>query len=58
MDFRKKFLMKFLLMKQSQYNPRRCNDFRITSIRTVYHGTESIAFLEPKIWNIPPDEIK
>ena len=42
----------------SQYNLRRCNDFRIPSIRTVYHGSESISFLGPKIWNILPDEIK
>ena len=43
---------------ESHYNLRRCNDFRIPSIRTVYHGNESISFLGPKIWNILPDEIK
>ena len=58
MDFRQNFLLKFLLVKQSHYNLRRCNDFRITSICTVYHGSESISFLGPKIWNILPDEIK
>ena len=42
----------------SHYNLRWCNDFRIPSIRTVYHGSESISFLGPKIWNILPDEIK
>ena len=45
-------------LKQSHYNLRRCNDFRIPSIRTVYHGSESISFLGPKIWNILSDEIK
>ena len=30
---------------ESRYNLRRCNDFRILSIRTVYHGSESISFL-------------
>ena len=34
---------------ESHYNLRRCNDFRISSIRTVYHGSESISFLGPKI---------
>ena len=34
------------------------NNSRIPSIRTVYHGSESISFLGPKIWNILPDEIK
>ena len=43
---------------ESHYNLRRCNNFRIPSIRTVYHGSESISFLGPKIWNILPDEIK
>ena len=43
---------------ESHYNLRWCNDFRIPSICTVYHGNESISFLGPKIWNILPDEIK
>ena len=43
---------------ESHYNLRWCNDFRIPSIHTVYHGSESISFLGPKIWNILPDEIK
>ena len=34
---------------ESHYNLRWCNDFRIPSIRTVYHGSESISFLGPKI---------
>ena len=56
MDFCQNFLMKFLLVKQrSHYDLRRCNDFRIPSIRTVYHGSESI--LGPnKAWNILYDE--
>ena len=40
------------------YNLRRCNDFRIPSIRTVYHGSQSISFSGPKTLNILPDEIK
>ena len=43
---------------ESHYNLRRCNDFRIPAIRTVYRGSERISFLGPKIWNILPDEIK
>ena len=43
---------------ESHYNLRWCNDFRIPSIRTVYHGIESISFSGHKIWNILPDEIK
>ena len=43
---------------ESLYNLGRCSNFRIPSVRTVYHGSESISFLGPKIWNILPDEIK
>ena len=39
------------------HNLRWCNDFRIPSIRTVYHGIESISFTGHKIWNILPHEI-
>ena len=46
------------MVKQSHYNLRRYNDYRIPSIRTVYHGGESISFLGPKRWNFLPDEIK
>ena len=44
--------------KESYHNLRWCNDFRISTSRTVYHGSESISFLGPKIWNIISDEIK
>ena len=37
---------------ESHYNLRWCNDFRIPSIHTVYHGSESIYFLGPKSSNI------
>ena len=37
---------------ESHYDLRRCNDFTISSIRTGYHGSESISFLGPKISNI------
>ena len=59
MDFRQNFFTKiFAREAESPYNLRRCNDFRIPSIRTVYHGSESITFLGPKIWNILNDETK
>ena len=48
----------FAREKESYYNIRRCNDLRIPSIRTLYHGSESISFLGPKIWNIHLDENK
>ena len=29
-------------------------DFRIPSVNTVYHGSESSSYLGPKIWEIVP----
>ena len=34
----------FALETESHYNLRWCNDFRIPSILTVYHDSESISF--------------
>ena len=42
----------------NQYNLRNRNDFVIPRVHTVYHGTESIIYLGPKIWDIFPEEIK
>ena len=41
-----------------QYNFREYSQLTIPPIRTVYHGSESISFLGPKIWNILPDRLK
>ena len=40
----------FLQETQTQYNLQQHNNFRTLSIRSVYHGSESIS-LGPKIWN-------
>ena len=33
-------------------------DFQRPFVRSVYHGTESLSFLGPSIWNQVPNEIK
>ena len=43
---------------KQHYNLRNNAEFTIPAIRTVYHGSESISFLGPKIWNILPDRLK
>ena len=48
----------FACETESHSNLRRCNDFRIPSIHTAYHGSESISFVGPKICNILPVKIK
>ena len=45
-------------MPENHYNLCNQNDFEIPFVRTVYHGTESISCLGPKIWNIVPPEFK
>ena len=40
------------------YNFRQNRDFRIRSVKSVYHGSESISYLGPKIWEIVPAKIK
>ena len=42
----------------SDYNLRYQSDYRRPQIRLVLNGTETIAFLGPKIWDLVPLEIK
>ena len=42
----------------SPYNLRRYPEFRVLLTRTVYHGSESISHLGPKIWDILPTSFK
>ena len=42
----------------SDYNLRYQSDYRRPQIRSVLNGTETIAFLGPKIWDLVPLEIK
>ena len=39
----------FTTIPGNHYNLRNYNDFRLPFARTVYHGTESISYLGPKI---------
>ena len=48
----------FTTIHEKHCNLRNYNGFRLPFARTVYHGTESISYLEPKIWDIVPIELK
>ena len=48
----------FTRMPENHYNFRHRSDFIVPFARTVYHGTESISYLGPKIWDIVPSELK
>ena len=44
--------------KTSLYNLRRNNTFETHEVLSVYHGTEWLSFLGPKIWDLVPVELK
>ena len=43
---------------ENHYNLRNYNGFVLAFAKTVYHASESISYLGPKIWNIVPIELK
>ena len=48
----------FTTIPKNHYNLHNYNGFRLLFTRTVYHGTESISYLGPKILDIVPIELK
>ena len=44
--------------KISLYNLRKNNTFDRGQVHSVYHGTENLSFLGPKIWDLVPLELK
>ena len=42
----------------SSYNLRRNHTFEKRNVHSLYHGTESLSFLGPKIWYLVPVELK
>ena len=40
------------------YNLRHISKFSRPLVRSVYHGSERISFLGPKMWNMLPDDSK
>ena len=41
-----------------QYNLRYDSQFAIPSVNSVYHGSKSVSFPGPNIWDILPDRLK
>ena len=48
----------FTTITESHYDLRNYDGFRLPFARIVYHGTESIPYLGPKIWDIVLIELK
>ena len=51
-------LREIFVFKASSYNLRRNNNFEKRQVHSIYHGTESLSFLGPKIWDLVPVELK
>ena len=45
-------------IKTNLYNLRQNSQFSRPQINTVYHGTESVSNIGPKIWNLVPSNLK
>ena len=48
----------FMERSNNQYNLRNRPDFITPQVHSVFHGTESISYLGPRIWDIVPEEFK
>ena len=48
----------FQLREKSHYNLRYTSEFIIPPIHSVHHGSESISYLGPKIWELIPPVIR
>ena len=53
-----KILNDIFIQKTANYDLRNNSFFHTRKVTSVYHGTESLSFLGPKIWNLVPLEIK
>ena len=46
------------LKAENSYHLRQVSEFSRPMVKSVYHGTESILYLGPKIRDIPPEKLK
>ena len=48
----------FKLRAENPYNLRQVYEFSRPVVKSIYHGTESISYLGPKIWDTLPGKLK
>ena len=48
----------FFHVRQNNYNLRHDSYIAIPNVKSVYHGTESLSNLGPRIWNLVLDKLK
>ena len=58
MNFRPLMSNIFKLRVENSYNLRQVPEFSRPMVKSVCQGTESISYLEPKIWDILPEILK
>ena len=51
-------IMKKLFALKSSYDLLNSNSLKRRTVKSVWHGTESVSYLGPKIWDLVPNEIK
>ena len=51
-------MKKLFAPKMSSYDLRNNDSFKRRRVNSVWHGTESVSYLGPKIWDLVPNEIK
>ena len=51
-------LRQIFVSKTSSYSLHRNDTFEKRKVHSVYHGTESLSFIGPKIWDLVPVELK
>ena len=51
-------IMNFIFPKNTQAKYPGENDFKTFDVKTVWHGTESLGHLGPKIWSLVPQHMK
>ena len=52
-----KILNEIFQNRTSSYNLRTNSSFAVRLVHSVYHGTESLLFLGPKIWELVPEDV-
>ena len=48
----------FMERRNNQYNMCNRPDYKTPQVHSIFHGTESVSYLGPKIWDIVPEEFK
>ena len=48
----------FKLRTENPYSLRQVPEFSRPIVKTVYHATESLSYLGPKIWDILPEKLR